>query len=437
MNNLRTLIWTYLWLLIFEGAVRKWTIHALDAPLLVIRDPLVMWIYFQAWRHRLTFNNVFFMPNLLLAVATAILATLFGSGNMLVTIYGLRTDYLQIPLIFLIPQILNREDVIAIGRVLFYASIPIAVLMVLQFRSPPDGLLNKGALATHYGTVRPSGPFSFISGPVAFFPLVSAFLFFGYIQARTYKIGLLAAVTCATLLAASCSGSRSFLVLVGLVAVVAILSVVMRGKGGMGIMVAAALIALAILALSFTSVAQEGTEQLGERLEFTAENGEDASGFVARFVNTMLGPLAGLNDVPVFGNGLGIGTNAAAGMLLGDREFIGPEDEWGRLIYECGPIFGLLLCIFRLVLAVAVGWSAYLAFQRDNILPMLIFSACGLLILNGQWGVPTTLGFAIFGAGLTLAACVEPAEEDEDDHEEHHDHAEDESDHSQVADTSP
>jgi hypothetical protein len=124
-------------------------------------------------------------------------------------------------------------------------------------------------------------------------------------------------------------------------------------------------------------------------------------------------------------------------MLLGDREFIGPEDEWGRLIYECGPIFGLLLCIFRLALTVAVAWNAYRAFQRDNILPMLIFSACGLLILNGQWGVPTTLGFAIFGAGLTLAACVEPEEEDEEDHEGHHDHAEDESDHSQVADTSP
>jgi hypothetical protein len=435
MNRLRTLIWIYLWLLICEGALRKWIVPALDAPLLVIRDPVVMWIYYEAWRNRLLFNNAFFMPNLVLAVATAILATLFGLGNVLVTVYGLRTDYLQIPLIFLIPQILNRDDVIAIGRALFYMTIPMAVLIVFQFCSPPDGLLNTGALATHYGTVRPSGTFSFISGPVAFFPLVSAFLFFGYIQARTYKIWLLAIVTIAILIASACSGSRSCLVLVGLVAAVSIVCVVTRGKGGMGIMVVAVLVALAIPVLSSTAIFQEGSDQLVQRFN----DAGDTHDFIDRFVDTLLGPLTGMDQVPIFGNGLGLGTNAAAGMLLGDREFIGPENEWGRLIFECGPIFGLLLCIFRTVLTVAVAMRAYEAFHRDNILPMLIFSSCGLLILNGQWGVPTTLGFAIFGAGLTLAACVEPPEdhEHEHDHDEHHDHAEGESDHPQAADTSP
>jgi len=435
MNNLRTLLWIYLGLLIFEGALRKWTISELDAPLLVIRDPLVMWIYFQAWKNRLSFTNAFFTANLALAVATAILSTIFGLGNGLVTLYGLRTDYLQVPLIFLIPQILNRDDVIAMGRFLLYMLIPTAVLMILQFRSPPDSFLNKGAFATHYGTVRPSGPFSFISGPVAFFPLVSAFLFLGYIQPRTYKIWLLALVTFALLITLICSGSRSCLVLVGLVAVVAILCVVTRGKGGRGIMVAAVLVALAIPLLSSTSIFQEGTAQLGQRFYDAGATEGNTQGFVARYANTMLVPLVVIGDAPFFGNGLGLGTNAAAGMLLGDREFIGPEDEWGRLIFECGPIFGLLLCIFRIALTVAVARRAYEAFHRDNILPMLIFAACGLMILNGQWGVPTTLGFAIFGAGLTLAACEEPPEEDEHDHEEDHDHAEGESDHSTAADT--
>jgi hypothetical protein len=81
----------------------------------------------------------------------------------------------------------------------------------------------------------------------------------------------------------------------------------------------------------------------------------------------------------------------------------------------------------------AVARRAFQAFHRGNILPMLIFSACGLTILNGQWGVPTTLGFAIFGAGLTLAACEETLEEEE--HDPHQDHAEGESDHSPAADT--
>jgi hypothetical protein len=434
MNKLRTLLWIYLGLLLFEGALRKWIVPSLDAPLLVIRDPLVMWIYFEAWKNRLSFNNAFFAATLALAVATAILSTIFGSGNLAVTLYGLRTDYLQIPLIFLIPQILSRDDVIAMGRFLFYASIPIAALVVLQFRSSPDSLWNKGAMVTHYLTVRPSGPFSFISGTIAFFSLTSAFLFFGFIQARTYKIWLLAPVTFATLIVAACSGSRSCLVSIGLVAVVAILCVVTRGKGGMGIMGAAVLIALAIPLLSSLSVFQEGAGQLEQRFKDAGATEGDAQGFLARFANSMLSPLVGLDEAPVFGNGLGLGTNAAAGMLRGDREFIGPEDEWGRLIFECGPIFGLLLCLFRMALTVTVAKRAFEAFRRNNILPALIFSACGLLILNGQWGVPTTLGFAIFGAGLTLAACVEPSEEDEDDPAEHHDHAEGESDHWTAAD---
>jgi hypothetical protein len=52
------------------------------------------------------------------------------------------------------------------------------------------------------------------------------------------------------------------------------------------------------------------------------------------------------------------------------------------------------------------------------VLPILIFAAVGLLVLNGQWGVPTTLGFAIFGSGMTLAACREREYDDVDEDEE-------------------
>src|SRR5271156_1254022 len=103
LTRLPILVWIYLGLLIFEGALRKWIVPSLDTPLLIVRDPLVILIYFLALQQRLSFNNAFFLPNLALAVVTAITATIFGWGNILVTVYGLRTDYLQIPLIFLIP----------------------------------------------------------------------------------------------------------------------------------------------------------------------------------------------------------------------------------------------------------------------------------------------------------------------------------------------
>ncbi len=432
MNRLRNLIWLYLWLLVFEGALRKWVLPSLDSPLLIIRDPLVVWIYYEAWRNRLTFNNAFFVPTILLAIMTAILSTIFGLGNPLVTMYGLRTDFLQIPLIFLIPQILNRDDVISMGRFLFYVTIPIAVLVVLQFRAPPDSFLNKGAMATHYGTVRPSGTFSFVPGLSAFFALTASFLFYGFVQARTYKIWLLGSVTFAILLASACSGSRTCLASIGLVAVIAVLCVLARGKGAMGIIVAAVLIGIAVPILSSMQVVQTGTEQLQQRIKDANGTESDSGGFVGRFAGSVLEPILSADEAPIFGYGLGIGTNAGAAMSHADLYW--PEGEWDRLIFECGPIFGILLCIFRVALTVAVARQVLAAVRRDNILPALIFAACGLLILNGQWGVPTTLGFAIFGAGLALAAGVVPPEE-EHDYESHSDETEDESSHSTATDT--
>ncbi len=174
-------------------------------------------------------------------------------------------------------------------------------------------------------------------------------------------------------------------------AVVSVLCVIARGKGGLGIMVVAVLVALAVPILSATTFFHEGTDQMTMRIYDAGQSEGNAEGFANRFVYTMAGPIATMGDVPFFGEGLGIDTNAAAAMLRGEREFIGPEDEWGRLIYECGPILGLFLCIFRVALTISVARSAYAAFHHGNILPVLIFTGCGLSILNGQWGVPTTL----------------------------------------------
>jgi len=89
-----------------------------------------------------------------------------------------------------------------------------------------------------------------------------------------------------------------------------------------------------------------------------------------------------------------------------------------------------VLCIFRVALFLVVGKAAFDACRHDNTLPLLLFASCGLLLLNGQWGVPTTLGFGIFIGGLTLAACNVP--QDPEDKEYEHDEEMDETDHSEA-----
>ena len=40
--RIRQLLWIYFWLLIFEGALRKWILPGLSNPLLLVRDPVAL-----------------------------------------------------------------------------------------------------------------------------------------------------------------------------------------------------------------------------------------------------------------------------------------------------------------------------------------------------------------------------------------------------------
>src|SRR5438876_12262329 len=59
LQNIRRLIYVYLFLLIIEGALRKWIVPQFSNPLLLVRDPVVLAIYFLAWRARVFPRNVF------------------------------------------------------------------------------------------------------------------------------------------------------------------------------------------------------------------------------------------------------------------------------------------------------------------------------------------------------------------------------------------
>jgi len=80
------------------------------------------------------------------------------------------------------------------------------------------------------------------------------------------------------------------------------------------------------------------------------------------------------------------------------------ENEWTRIIFESGPILGLAFLLWRAALTAYLGFASLRALTRAEILPLLIFSAGFLIILNGQLGQPTSLGFAVVLNGLCLAS---------------------------------
>ena len=55
-----------------------------------------------------------------------------------VTAYGFRSDFLHLPLIFILPAVFNIEDVKRIGWWTLLGMIPMGILMAIQFRASPD-----------------------------------------------------------------------------------------------------------------------------------------------------------------------------------------------------------------------------------------------------------------------------------------------------------
>ncbi len=97
-------------------------------------------------------------------------------------------------------------------------------------------------------------------------------------------------------------------------------------------------------------------------------------------------------------------------LLTGARGFLAGESEWPRVIGEVGLVLGLAFILFRLLVVWHLFRKALAALRRGEPLAMLIFGMCAIHVLNGQLGAAATLGWAVFGAGLCLAAAKEEEE---------------------------
>ncbi|HSV62971.1 MAG TPA: hypothetical protein VLH83_06465, partial [Chthoniobacterales bacterium] len=60
--------------------------------------------------------------------------------------------------------------------------------------------------------------------------------------------------------------------------------------------------------------------------------------------------------------------------------------------------------IWRTMLVCSLGTFAVRQLKTGQLLPILLYAAGFLSLLNGQFGQPTNLGFAVFICGLALAA---------------------------------
>lgn len=428
IRNIRRLIWLYFWLLLIEGALRKWVLPQLSSQLLIVRDPVVLLIYILALRARVFPRNAWvvslvIMGFLSLAVSFIALWPYLPPGKIVVvSVFGLRTNFLHLPLIFLMPRVLRPEDVKRIGWWSLLLLVPMALLMVAQFRAAPDALLNRTAsgegemMTAALGKVRTAGTFSFVVGVVAYFALATGFLVWGALKRDVYKNWVLFAAGIALLIGIAVSGSRSVVgacaVVIACLLVVLVLRPSAVNRFGQTL--------LAVLALGFmvrqipkdaavVVLFHEGINVLTTRFSDVADAEERSItvGLISRVFEGFSEGVYVFPNAPFFGYGLGIGTNGGARIVTGPNSqntFLLAEGEWARILLESGPVLGLAFVLWRCGLVVRIGVLCLRSVRRGNVLPLLLFSSSGLPLMNGQFGPPTILGFAVFTTGLALAA---------------------------------
>jgi len=417
IRNIRRLIWLYLWLLIFEGAFRKWIVPQYSAPLLLIRDPVVLGIYLLALRARIFPQNVYVISLVILAILSwaagiiVLLPYLATKTIVLVTGYGVRSNFLHLPLIFIIPALFDEEDVKRVGWWTIIGMIPMALLMAMQFASAPDAYINRAAglgeglqISAGGGKIRPPALFSFVSGTVYYASAAAAFLLHAVVARLRYRQWLLYASAGALILALGVSGSRSAVLAV--VMVVASLGVILLvrpslvDRTGRHLLLAVMMLG----AISYLPIFREGLGILSDRFTESAEEQSIVGGLIGRTLSGFTEGLLVLNRVPVGGYGLGVGTSGGASFLTGQASFLLAENEWSRILLESGPILGLAFLIWRTAIAAKLGLFAIRQVRLGNTLPLFLFSAGVFVMLQGPLGQPTTLGFAVVFMGLGLAA---------------------------------
>lgn len=416
-RKLKQGIWLYFFLLVFEGALRKWLLPGLATPLLIVRDPVALWLIIASWKKGLLPANAFIIIMTLLGIIGIYTAVFEGHGNLKVALFGARILLLHFPLMFVIGNVFTRQDVIYVGKVLLGLSIPMVLLITLQFYSPQTAWVNRGVggigeggFDGALGYYRPPATFSFANGNGLFFSFVGAYLFYFWLSPKSINQVLLVAASAALVIAMPFSISRTLFFHVAVSFFFAVIAVSSKPKYAGKMILGGALIVGLLAVCSKSSFFQTATDAFSTRFELAnnAEGGVQGV-LLDRYLGGMIGALKESSRMSFWGSGLGLGTNVGSMLLTGEQVFLISEGEWGRVIGELGPLMGLAVIFLRLGFSVKITTASCNKLTQNDLLPWMLLSFGLLTIPQAQWAQPTALGFSTLIGGLLLASLKQSA----------------------------
>lgn len=428
-----TLVFALYLIAILEGALRKWVAPQFATYIFFLRDPVLLLAYGWALAHALwprmggLFATVIAMSGL--GVVWIVLQAAVGGYSelrLILAVYGWRSYFLYVPLAFLVAAVFRREDLMRLCRLTLWLAVPVAVLVTLQFFSPPGAPINVGIAADEEyqfrglgltgERTRPMGPFASGAGQQQFvataFAILLAMLALGRSPQRpawpTMAIAGAAIAVCIGL-----SGSRGAVLQCAL-SVVFAGGLVLIGRGG-GTRLRAFLwpaLLVPVALVLYPLVLPEGHEAFTSR--WTAAAAAESRSFeLGVFGRTLYGFVDFFRlvpEVPALGYGLGYGGNASITLgatVDGIRPGLLAETDFARHMVDLGPLFGVGYIVFRFAVA---GWLVALVVaasrRAPDPLPMLLLSYVLYTMVLGQITGQGTINFYCWlFTGLLIASC--------------------------------
>jgi len=259
------------------------------------------------------------------------------------------------------------------------------------------------------GKMRPPGTFSFITGLASFYGLAAAF-FVGWLTCGPRPLPRWIWLSAAGMVfALPLSISRTLFFLYALVAMFAAVASALGGRAMKSLLVGCLVLVMLAAGISQFDLFQEAQEVFLARWE-NAQRSDAADGGVGGIlINRVGGSFAQafgmVDDVDLFGKGIGLATNVGAVRAVGAKGFVVAEGAWPAIVGELGPMLGFVLIGWRVLLA---GTLLFLAIRQAlvrNTLPLILGGIALQALVIGQTSQPTGLGFLVLAAGLMLAAC--------------------------------
>lgn len=406
-------IWLYFGLLVFEGGLRKWLLPGFSTPLLIIRDPVAFWLLAMAWKYRVVRGNFYLYSIILVGILGTFTALFWGHENIVVAFFGARVFLLHLPLIFVIGRVFDQSDVEKLGRIIIWISIPMTVLVVMQFYSPQSAFVNRGVggdiegagFGGALGYFRPPGTFSFTNGNTLFYSLMASFLFYFWLVPASISRVILYIASGALMAAIPISISRALFFQVIVSSIFFSIAAFMNPKIRSRMLPAIISLFIGVLVLGKTSFYGKAIEVFSARYEDANAVEGGLTGVIGeRFIGKLLSAVTDAFQIPLSGFGLGISSNVGL-MLLPDKQSAGVSDfEWERLITELGPLLGLAVVFLRIGLTTKIATTSFSYLKQRKVLPWMLLSFGSLTVLQAQWAQPTSLGFCTLIGGLMVAS---------------------------------